>query len=61
VVVGGKSMERFEDDAELMQALEDAAELLLPVAAATEWPCALEVAAWLTAIRDTFDPARVVH
>jgi hypothetical protein len=61
VVVGGKSMERLKDDAELVQALLDAAELLLPVASATEWPCAPEVAAWLVAIRDTFDPGRVVH
>ena len=45
----------------LVQALLDAAELLLPVASATEWPCAPEVAAWLTAVRDTFDPDRVVH
>lgn len=60
-VAGGKSMERLKDDTELVQALLDAAELLLPVASATEWPCAPEVAAWLTAIRDTFDPDRVVH
>lgn len=54
-------MERLKDDVELAEALRDAAELLLPVATATEWPCAPEVAAWLVSIRDTFDTDRVIH
>lgn len=39
---------------ELDQMLADAAEFLLPVAMETDWPCRLEIVAWLIAIRDTF-------
>jgi len=45
----------------LEEALVAAAELLLPVAEASLWPCRLELAAWLISIRDTFDPDRVIH
>lgn len=38
----------------LEEALVEAAEFLLPVARATDWPCRLELVAWLTAIRETF-------
>ena len=58
MAAGGKSMERLKDDEELVAALRNAVELLLPVATATQWPCAPEVAAWLIAIRDTFDTDR---
>ena len=54
-------MERYDDLEVLRKDLLDAAELLLPIAQTTEWPCGPEVAAWLVAIRDTFDPGRVIH
>lgn len=34
--------------------LSAAADFLLPVAKASEWPCRLEIVAWLTAVRETF-------
>lgn len=43
-----------EIDPDLRQSLSDAAELLLPVANASEWPCAAEISAWLTAVRDIY-------
>lgn len=36
--------------------LSVAADLLLPLAKSTDWPCRLELVAWLIAIRDTFKP-----
>lgn len=60
MAVGGKSMHQFDDDAELMEALRAAAELLLPVAG-PELSCPPAVSAWLADIRDMFDPDRVVH
>lgn len=33
-----------------------AADFLLPLAKATDWPCRLELIAWLIALRDSFHP-----
>lgn len=54
-------MQRPEAYEGLEEALVAAAELLLPVAEVSSWPCRLELAAWLISIRDTFDPDRVLH
>ena len=37
----------------LQQSVAEAADLLLPVAVATSWPCRTDLIAWLTAIRDS--------
>jgi len=53
VVVTRIAMPNPERD-DLEVALSEAADFLLPVARATNWPCRLELVAWLIAIRDTY-------
>lgn len=42
------------DDRSLREEVSSAAAFLLPIAEATDWPCRLELVAWLIALRDTF-------
>lgn len=48
-------MQQQPDDLDgIKEILVEAAEILLPVAKETDWPCRLELVAWLIAVRDSF-------
>lgn len=55
VAVGGKNMPPNDSELDaIKQGISEAADFLLPIAVATSWPCRLELVAWLTALRDSY-------